>query len=201
VTLRRRSSLIEARAGCFRKAVNRGFWVRKSAPPHVGFCGLAIMELTLYVLGALLTLLGLAGLLLPALPGLPLIFAGLLLTAWAGEFLLIGVWPLVFIGLLMLVGMGVDFLAGLLGTKSVGASKWAMVGAGLGALIGLFFGLPGLLLGPFVGAIAGELIATDRLEQAMKAGVGAALGMILGGIAKIVIAFMMLGIAGFALLF
>ncbi|MCU0756240.1 MAG: DUF456 domain-containing protein [Xanthomonadales bacterium] len=159
------------------------------------------MELTLYVLGALLTLLGLAGLLLPALPGLPLVFAGLLLTAWAGDFLLIGVWPLVFIGLLMLLGMGVDFLAGLLGTKSVGASKWAMVGAGLGALIGLFFGLPGLLFGPFVGAVAGELIATDRLEHAMKAGVGAALGMILGGIAKIVIAFMMLGIAGFSFLF
>lgn len=159
------------------------------------------METTLYVLGALLTLLGLAGLVLPALPGLPLVFGGLLLVAWAGDFLLIGVWPLVFIALLALLGVGVDFLAGLLGTKTVGASKWAVVGAGLGALVGLFFGLPGLLLGPFVGAIAGELIATDRLEQAMKAGVGAAAGMIVGGIAKIVIAFMMLGIAGFALMF
>lgn len=159
------------------------------------------MDIALYCLAAVLVIVGFAGTILPAMPGMPLIVGGMFLAAWVGDFKEVGVWIMVLISGLGVLAMVLDFIAGLIGTRSVGASKWAMLGAGIGALVGLFFGLPGLLLGPFAGAIVGELLATDRLEHAFKAGIGAAVGLIIGGLAKIAIAFMMLGIFIFALIF
>ncbi|HEY5782476.1 MAG TPA: DUF456 family protein, partial [Lysobacter sp.] len=111
-----------------------------------------------YVLAGLLILAGIVGTVLPALPGLPLVFAGMLLAAWAGNFQEVGWVPLLVLGLLTLLSLGIDFLATSLGAKRVGASKLAVAGAVLGTFAGLFFGPVGLFAGPFVGALGGELI-------------------------------------------
>lgn len=152
------------------------------------------MDVALYLLAVLLVVVGIAGTILPALPGLPLVFCGLLLAAWVGDFQQVGGWTLLILGLLTLLAMAVDFIATLFGTKKVGASKYAVIGAAIGTVAGLFLGLIGLLLGPFVGAVAGELIAGRSMERATVAGFGAWLGFLLGAVAKIALAFTMLGV-------
>jgi uncharacterized protein YqgC (DUF456 family) len=148
----------------------------------------------LYVVSAVMILVGLLGTLLPAIPGTPLVFAGMLLAAWAGDFQHISGWTVALLAFLTVVSMVTDFVASMLGTKVAGASRWAFIGAGVGALVGLFFGILGLLVGPFVGAVIGEAIATNHFRRAMTAGVGATIGLLFGAVAKIALAFTMLGI-------
>jgi uncharacterized protein YqgC (DUF456 family) len=148
----------------------------------------------LFLLAAVLVALGIAGLLLPALPGAPLLLAGLVVAAWAEGFEKVGWAALLGIGALGLLASFVDFAAGAFGAKRFGASKAGMIGALAGAVVGLFFGLPGVLLGPLVGAIAGELLARRNPQQASRAGVGAALGLAIGAAAKLGLAFMMIGL-------
>jgi uncharacterized protein YqgC (DUF456 family) len=159
------------------------------------------METTtlLYALAALLMLIGLAGTVLPALPGMPILFGGMLLAAWVGDFERIGAWTLVLLGGLAGLALALDFIAGLLGAKRVGASGLALFGAALGTLIGLFFGLFGLVIGPFLGAVLGELANGKQAADAAKVGFGTWIGMALGAVAKVGIAFVMLGVFLFAL--
>lgn len=156
-----------------------------------------------YVIAGLLILVGLAGIVLPALPGLPLVFAGMLLAAWAGGFTQLGVGTLVALGLLTLLSMAVDFWAAALGAKRVGASRMALVGAMLGTFAGVFLGPVGLFVGPFAGALAGELLHgrkldASRLGQATKVGIGTWLGVIFGVALKLMLAFAMLGLFAWA---
>lgn len=161
----------------------------------------AYVPALLHTLAALLILIGLAGTVLPALPGIPLMFGGMLLSAWAGGFSQLG-WPtLTVLGVLTAMALLADLVAGLLGAKRVGASMWALVGAAIGTVAGLFFGLFGLLLGPFVGALVGELIAGSTLRRAADVGVGAWIGFVVGAVLKVAIAFAMLGVFVFALIF
>ncbi len=148
----------------------------------------------LFLLAFLLIALGLVGLLLPILPGAPLLLAGLVAAAWAEGFEKVGWGTLALIGVLGFLGTFIDFAAGAFGAKRFGASKAGMAGAVVGALLGLFFGLPGVLLGPFVGAVAGELLARRSAQAAGRAGVGAALGLAFGAAAKLALAFTMLGV-------
>lgn len=147
----------------------------------------------LYAASAALVLLGLAGTILPLLPGILLVFAGLFLAAWTDDFARVGWVGLTLIGVLGALSFLADFLATLLGAKRAGASPQALVGATVGALVGLFFSLPGLILGPFVGAVAGEYLARRKLGQAGKVGLGTWIGLLLGAVAKVVIAFLMIG--------
>jgi uncharacterized protein YqgC (DUF456 family) len=156
-----------------------------------------------YLLAIVLVLIGIAGTILPALPGLPLVFAGMLLAAWAGDFQQVGVPMLVVLGLLTVFSLAVDFWATALGAKRVGASKLAIVGAMVGTLAGLFFGPLGLLMGPFAGAIGGELIhrrslLKQDLGQAAKIGVGTWFGILFGTVLKLALAFTMLGLFALA---
>jgi uncharacterized protein YqgC (DUF456 family) len=151
-----------------------------------------------YVLAALLVLAGLAGVLLPALPGLPLVFAGLLLAAWAGGFEQIHVATVVVLGLLTLLSFAVDFWATAHGARRVGASRKALVGAVLGTFAGLFVFPPfGLFAGPFVGALLGELLHGRELRQAAKVGFGTWLGIVLAVVLKLGLAFAMIGLFAF----
>lgn len=152
------------------------------------------VELLLWLAAALLVALGLAGTLLPALPGAPLLFAGLLVAAWAEDFRYVGAGWLCVLGVLAAATVAVDFVANSLGAKQFGASKRAMLGAALGGLVGLFFGLPGVLLGPFLGAVLGELSLRRDWPRAQRAGIGATLGLALGAAAKLALAFTMLGL-------
>ena len=143
---------------------------------------------------AALVIAGFAGMLLPALPGAPLLFAGLWLAAWIEDYEFVGVPTLVLLAALTAFTYIVDFIAGAFGAKRFGASKWSVIGATLGAIIGIFFGIPGVLFGPFVGAVTGELLVQRNLLAVSKAGVGASLGLIIGTAAKLALAFSMLGI-------
>ena len=154
-----------------------------------------------YVLAGILILVGIAGTVLPALPGLPLVFAGMLLAAWAGNFLQVGWLALVVLGFLTLLSMAVDLFATALGAKRVGASKLAVVGAMLGTFAGLFFGPLGLFTGPFVGALGGELIHGREVRKAARVGFGTWLGIVLGVVLKLGLAFAMLGLFAFAWIF
>jgi uncharacterized protein YqgC (DUF456 family) len=151
-----------------------------------------------YVLAVILILVGIAGVILPALPGLPLVFAGMLLAAWAGDFQQIGWLPLVVLGVLTLVSVAVDFFATMVGAKRVGASRKALLGAVVGTFAGLFFGPVGLFAGPFVGALLGELWHGRELGKAAKVGLGTWLGILLGTVLKLGLAFAMLGLFAFA---
>ncbi len=158
-------------------------------------------QILLYVLAAVLIVVGTLGTILPALPGVPIVYVGMLVAAWAGDFSHIG-WPtLTMLGVLTALAVIVDLLASVLGAKRVGASGWALFGAALGTVIGLFFGLVGLILGPFVGAVAGELIAGSTLKRSASVGVGAWLGFIFGTLARIALCFTMLGVFALAYLF
>jgi uncharacterized protein len=152
----------------------------------------------LWILAVLLVLVGLAGTLLPALPGLPFVFGGLLLGAWIDNFQRVGWVTLTILAILTVAAIAIDFFAGMLGAKRVGASKMAMVGAGIGAVAGIFFGLIGIFIGPFIGAFAGEYLERGKLGNAGKVGVATWLGLIFGAILKIGVAFVMLAIFVFA---
>ena len=153
-----------------------------------------------YAIAALLILAGLAGTILPALPGLPLMFAGMLLAAWAGKFALIGPWTLAVLLVLTLVSIAVDVFATAMGAKRVGASGLAMVGAAVGTLVGgIVFSLPGLILGPFIGAVAGEMLHGKPWQHASRVGAGTWIGLAIGTALKLALAFAMLGIFVFAL--
>src|SRR5699024_8125711 len=137
---------------------------------------------------------GIAGTILPALPGLPLVFAGMLLGAWAGGFEHVGVPMLVLLGVLTALSLVVDFWATALGAKRVGASGQAVAGAVIGTFVGIFFGPLGLRAGPFAGALAGELLHGRDLGQATRVGFGTWLGVVFGTVLKLALAFTMLGL-------
>lgn len=147
-----------------------------------------------YVVAVLLVAVGLAGILLPALPGLPLVFAGMALAAWAGDFQQVGGWTLLVLGLLTVLSLGIDFLATAMGAKRVGASRLALAGAVIGTFAGLFLGPVGLFLGPFVGALAGEFAHSREVARATRVGVGTWLGILFGTVLKLGLAFTMLGL-------
>ncbi len=156
------------------------------------------MEIVLYVVGALAVVAGLLGLLLPVVPGAPLLVAGVVLLAWAGHFTILG-WPTVLVAALLGAAIWiVDALAGLLGARAFGASRWAMIGSALGVVVGLFFGIPGIVLGPAVGALVFEYWKDPDLARAVKAGVGAVVGFVLGTVVKMALAFVLLGVVALA---
>lgn len=148
----------------------------------------------LWLLALLLVLAGLAGAVLPAVPGAPLVFGGLLLAAWIDGFAKVGWFPLVVIGLLAALTFVVDLGATALGARRVGASPLALVGAAVGTVAGLFFGFVGVLVGPFAGAALGEYAARRDLRQAGKVGLGTWLGIVLGSAAKIALLLAMVGV-------
>lgn len=156
------------------------------------------LQTAYYIVAAVLVLVGLAGVVLPALPGLPVVFAGLLLAAWAGGFEQIHVATLVVLGLLTLLSFGVDFWATAHGARRVGASRKALVGAVLGTFAGLFVFPPfGLFVGPFAGALLGELLHGREWRKAAKVGFGTWLGIVLSIVLKLGLAFAMLGLFAF----
>lgn len=151
-----------------------------------------------WLLAAALIVVGLAGTVLPALPGIPLVFAGLVVGAWADDFQRVGWVTLSVLGLLTLASLAIDFAATAAGAKRVGATRKAIIGAAIGTLLGVFLGIPGLILGPFIGAVAGEMLSHGEWRRATSAGVGTWVGLLFGTLAKIALAFAMLGIFVFA---
>ena len=151
------------------------------------------MSVAWLAIGVFLILVGLAGLLLPMLPGMPLVFLGALAIATADGFTRVGYVSLGLIAVLALAGSALDHVAGVLGAKRGGASRWGLAGAVIGLIVGLPFGLPGLVLGPALGAALLEFARDQELRRAARASTGVLVGFVLGTIVKYAIACVILG--------
>ncbi len=153
------------------------------------------LTILLYVVGVALVVAGLIGLVLPVLPGAPLIFLGIFAVAWADDFSRIGVEGLLVTGALALMIFIIDYLAGVIGARRFGASYWGLLGAFVGFLGGLPFGLPGLILGPIVGAVLLEYSKDPDFRRAGKVGLGTLVGFVVGTALKYALAFVLIGVA------
>jgi uncharacterized protein YqgC (DUF456 family) len=147
-----------------------------------------------WVVAIALIITGVIGTILPILPGVVFVFAGMLLAAWIDDFQRIGLITLSILGFLTALVLVIDIVAGLLGARRVGASRLALAGATLGTLVGMFFGIAGILIAPFLGAVIGEFMARGRIEPAARVGIGTWLGMVVGALAKMAVVLAMLGV-------
>ena len=150
------------------------------------------------ILALVLMAIGIIGSVLPMLPGVPLVFAGMLLAAWHGGFAQVSMLTMVIIGVIAVLAWAVDFFASIATAKKVGASKNALIGAGIGAVLGIFAGLPGLILGPAIGAVIGELTTHSNKTKATVVGMAAGLGFVLAMVIKLLLILVMLAIFGYA---
>jgi uncharacterized protein YqgC (DUF456 family) len=159
-----------------------------------------LIDVLLWSLVVVLIVAGVAGTLLPALPGSALVFGGLLLGAWIDDFTRVSGVTVAVLGVLTVVSWIVDYLSGLLGAKKVGATRQAVIGAAIGTLLGIFTGLWGLIFMPLVGAAIGEYLAIRDTARAGRVGVATWIGMMVGAVVKIAITFLMIGVFVAALL-
>jgi uncharacterized protein YqgC (DUF456 family) len=156
-----------------------------------------------WLLVVALIVVGIAGTVLPALPGTVLVLAGIVLGAWLDDFVRVPVWVVVVCAVLAALAWATDYAAALLGAKRVRASGWALAGAAAGTVAGIFTGFIGLLFMPLVGAMAGEWWALRRQPQAgdataqgrraMEVGFATWLGMMIGTAVKLALVFVMVG--------
>jgi len=156
-----------------------------------------MLDIALYLLAALLIVGGLIGAVLPTLPGIPMIFGGIWLAAALDGYRHLGLWWLLALGGLAALGVLLDFVAASLGAKRVGASRQAIWGASLGTLVGMFLGLPGLLLGPFAGALLGEFVSSKSVLRSAHVGLGTWFGLLFGALAKLVLSLTIVALAAF----
>jgi len=148
------------------------------------------MEVLLIILGIIMLLAGLAGCILPAIPGPPLAYVALLLLEFAEQ----APFSLEFMIVLLLIVVVVtllDFYVPVWGTKKFGGSKYGTYGSIAGLIIGLFFSPVGIIIGPFLGAFLGELIGGKKAEEALRAGLGAFVGFLAGTFAKLAVTLVM----------
>ena len=158
------------------------------------------MTAALWAAAITLIVAGVAGTLLPMLPGAILVFCGIALAAWIDDYTRIPVWMLLPFGVLTVMAWIVDYAAAAIGAARARASRQAIIGAAIGTFAGIFSGLWGLLFMPLAGAAIGEYLAQRDLRQAGKAGIATWIGLLLGTAAKVAIVFMMIGIFVVALL-
>jgi len=148
----------------------------------------------LWLASAALILIGLAGTVLPLLPGTLLVWSGVLLGAWIDDFTRVGAGTMVVISVLAVLAWALDFVAGLMGARRVSASKQALAGAAIGTVVGLFMGLVGVLFMPLVGAAVGEYWAQKDQTRAAKVALATWIGLLVGMVAKVVLSFVMVGV-------
>lgn len=152
-------------------------------------------EVLLWLLVVVLVVIGIAGVILPALPGPAFVFVGLVLAAWIDDFTRVSIAPtLVVIGVLTALTVVVDVLATALGARRVGASGKALWGAALGTVVGIFFGIVGLVFGPFIGAAVGQFMSHGDVLHAGRVGLGTWLGILIGAAMKVALVFTMVGV-------
>ncbi len=150
-----------------------------------------VIEVLWFALSLLVMCVGVVGCVLPAVPGTPLIFAMALVHR-----LIVGPsgaqwWVLIVLGVLAALSLIADFVASFYGARTLGASRWGMIGAVVGGLVGLFFGPMGIILGPFIGAFAFEFIGGREWRDSARAGAGATLGLVVGAGGKLACAIAM----------
>ena len=159
------------------------------------------MDTLWWLVSIALILLGLAGIVLPALPGTLFVLAGIVLGAWIDNFTRVGWWAVGAVTVLAILAFLMDYVSAVLGAKRVGASKQAIWGAAIGTVAGIFMGIVGVFIMPLVGAAIGEFMARREHGRALHVGVATWLGLMAGMLAKFVLAFVMIGIFVVALIF
>jgi uncharacterized protein len=158
------------------------------------------MTVILWIVAIALIVVGVAGTVLPAVPGAILVFGGIALAAWIDDFARIPGWLLLLFAALTVMAWAVDYVASAVGAKRAGASWQAIVGAAIGTVAGIFSGLWGLLFMPLVGAAIGEYLVRRDMRRAGKVGIATWIGLLLGTVAKVAIVLTMVGMFVFALL-
>lgn len=148
----------------------------------------------LYGVAFLLILVGVAGTVVPALPGIPMIFAGAWLIGYMEDYQYFGWGTLIALGVLTVISLIIDWVSQTMGAQKAGATKLGLSGAFLGTIIGIPFGLVGIFLFPVLGAFIGEMIGHRDMRKAGKVSWATWIGMIAGIAAKLAIAFIMIGI-------
>lgn len=153
-----------------------------------------MVNVVVIVVCSLLMVVGLIGVFLPVLPGIPLAWLGLFIYAIGTRFERISIATIVVFFILMLLTLAFDFVAPMLGAKKYRASRWGILGAFVGFIVGVFvLGFWGIILGPFVGALLGELIASRKPRQALGSALGTLLGFLAGILLKVVLILVMAG--------
>ncbi|GMV58239.1 MAG: hypothetical protein AMXMBFR72_13480 [Betaproteobacteria bacterium] len=158
------------------------------------------MTTLLWVLAVALILVGIAGTVLPALPGVVFVFGGIVLAAWIDDFARISGWTIGVLAVLAAIGFVVDYVAGALSAQRAGATRLGLLGAALGTVAGVVTGLWGLVFMPLAGAAIGEFIAHRDALRAGRVGVATWIGLLVGAVAKLAIVFTMVGVFVAALL-
>ena len=154
----------------------------------------ALITYGLYGVAFLLILVGVAGTIVPALPGIPMIFAGAWLIGYMEDYQYFGWGTLIALGVLTIISLIIDWVSQTMGAQKAGATKLGLSGAFLGTIIGIPFGLVGIFLFPVLGAFIGEMIGHRDMRKAGKVSWATWIGMIAGIAAKLAIAFIMIGI-------
>jgi len=155
----------------------------------------------LLIAGILMVLVGIAGIIIPGLPGVVLVYLGLFFVAWSDGFARVGWVTLTVLLLIGAVAWVIDMFTTVYGARRIGASRWAALGASIGMFIGLWFGLPGIIFGPFLGALGVELLVRKDILEAGKAGLGTWIGLLVGTALKLALIFSMIGIFLIAYIF
>lgn len=158
------------------------------------------MTAILWASAIALIVIGVVGTVVPALPGAILVFGGIVLASWIDDFTRIRPWVLILLGVLTAMAWIVEYVAAVMGAKRVGASRFAIVGAAIGTIAGIFSGLWGLLFMPLAGAAIGEYVAQRDARRAGKVGIATWIGLLLGSAAKVAIVLTMVGIFVVALI-
>jgi uncharacterized protein YqgC (DUF456 family) len=159
------------------------------------------MDALLWVIAVVLIGVGIAGVVLPAIPGIAFVYGGIVLGAWIGHFEKVGSGTLITLGVLAAIGIAIDYVATTIAAQRAGASKLGLLGAAIGTVVGIFTGLVGLFFMPLVGAAVGEFIARRDALRAGRIGMATWLGLLAGIVAKLAIVFAMIGVFVIALIF
>ena len=145
-----------------------------------------LLSLLFLILSSAIMLTGLAGVFLPVLPGVPLVFAGAFIYAWSTSFEVITVGNIVLFAVLTAIASAVDYVGGLITAKKYGASKYGLIGGILGGILGLIaLGIPGLIIGQLAGVILGELYFGKQMKESFTSGFAMFAGYILGSTVKV----------------
>lgn len=153
-----------------------------------------MLDIVLWVVAVTLMVVGFCGTIVPMIPGLPLIFAGAWVAAFIDHYDEISVLTLVILGMLTVIGIIVDWVAQTMGAQKAGATKLGIVGSLIGTVIGIFTGLWGLIFMPLLGAAIGEFIDHQDMLRSGKVGFATWLGMMIGIVVKLGLAFTMIGV-------
>lgn len=147
------------------------------------------MDIVWIIISGVLIIIGIIGCIIPVIPGPPISFIGLLLLQlktippFSARFL--AIWAVITIGVTVL-----DYIVPAYGTKKFGGSRHGMWGSIIGLFFGLFFFPPfGIIIGPFAGAVIGEMITGKEFNDALRSGFGSFLGFIAGTIMKLAVSF------------